>query len=200
VIRPAITIVLASKDTPDVDQILKRLAGDERFEVVATVSQIGDLLAVALDLQPRIVLMPKCIKEGEVLRLRGAVPDVRIVLLTEPDGERILAGMRSGVSAFVDKARVHEDLIGALLQSASGQSYLSHSLREFLLRDMLAATPSKSSALSQHQRQIVDLVSRGKTSAEIAYELGISLRTVESYTDQKEMRFLPGFFSKLKLQ
>jgi hypothetical protein len=49
VIRPAITIVLASKDKPDVDGILERLAGDERFEVVATVPQTGDLLAVALD-------------------------------------------------------------------------------------------------------------------------------------------------------
>jgi DNA-binding NarL/FixJ family response regulator len=144
--------------------------------------------------------MTKCIEEGDVLRLRGAVPGVRFVHLTDPDRERIVAGMRSGVSAYVDNARVHQDLITALLQAASGQSYLSHSLGELLLRDMRADKPSTPSALSQHERHILDLVSRGKTVTEIAYALGLSLRTVESYTDRKKIRFLPGFFSKLKLQ
>ena len=199
-IRPATTIVLASKDTPEVDRILEFLAGDERFEVVATGARTGDLLAVVLDLQPRIVLMPKCIEEGEVLQLRRAVPGVRMVLLTEPDRERVLAGIRSGVSALVDNARVHEDLIGALLNAASGGSFISYSLGKLLLRDMSAAKLSTSAAVSEHERQILDLVSRGRTSREIAYELGLSFRTVESYTHRRQMRFLPGFFSKRNLQ
>ena len=161
--------------------------------------QHGDLLAVALDLQPQIVLMPNCDNVGDLLRLRGAAPGVRVVLLTEPDRERILAGMRSGVSAFVDEARVDEDLIVALVQAAAGHSYLSQSLGKLLLRDLPTNKPLTSSALNQHELQIIDLISQGKTLAEIASELGHSLRITESYANRKGRRFLPGFFSKLKL-
>ena len=189
-ITSTITILLAYKHQVELDVLRGYLKRDPNFEVIGEVAFAADLVAVALDLEPRIVILADS-TEDDVLRLRRAIPSVGIVVLCEPDPDRILAALRCGVSACVLNTDVAQELTTAIVQVASGQCYLSRRSASLLQSELTGITTS--SQRTDRERKIMELIAEGKTLTEIAFHLGLSLKTVESYSDRWR-RFLPGFF------
>ncbi len=201
VTAPAITILLADTNGRDLARVFGPRSDIRRFKVIGEAGAGNDLAAIVGDLQPQIVILGNWIdtasdcrpaSEDQVLRLRAAVPTVRIIVLTEPDRKCMIAAMNSGVSGLVDSARINDDLISALLRADSGEVYLSNSLMEYL-------TPGPKSSSRQpinpRERQLLRMVAEANTSGKIGVPLDPRLRTGESNTERK-MRFLPGFFRK----
>ena len=123
----------------------------------------------------------------EVLRKRW--PKLAIVVLTmHADPIHCQRALQRGALGFVAKDDASEELATALRSALAGARYLSSSVRSLRLGDERAAAPARSMSLddalaqlTRRERQVLDLIGRGRSTAEIAAELGRSVKTVEAH-------------------
>jgi DNA-binding NarL/FixJ family response regulator len=139
-------------------------------EIVAAVSK-GDVDLVVADISMEGMSGIEALRE--VRRLGHSTP---FLFLTMHDSPEIAAeAVRSGASGYVLKACAGEELVNAITAVLSDRTYVTPTLA---LRTMGApAHPG----LTSKQRDILDRVAQGLRSKQIAYELGLSVRTIESH-------------------
>ncbi len=96
--------------------------------------------------------------------------------------------LKAGVSGYLLKDCVFEELINAIRSAVRNRIYLSPKLAEFMIKDYVHLFPADKlsvfSILTPRQRQVFQLLSEGKTAKEISTQLGLSLKTVETYRQQ----------------
>ena len=117
-------------------------------------------------------------------RLGCAVP---FIFLTMHGGAAVAAeAIRSGASAYILKSAAGEDLLHAIREVLAGRTYVASSVA---VRTIHGMDGQSSGGLTDKQMRILDYVAQGLRSKQIAYELGISVRTVEShkYTIMQEL-------------
>ena len=121
-------------------------------------------------------------------RLREKYADIRIVAHSVyDDADRVAAILKAGAQGFVSKKSGFEELIQAVKQVHLGETYICpettgklKNLNEFL-KGMETNLKSKGDIFSQREREVLELLAKGKSSREIADTLFITERTVESH-------------------
>jgi two-component system, NarL family, response regulator NreC len=108
-------------------------------------------------------------------------PDTRVVVLTmQEDPEFARRALRAGAAGYVLKEAADDELVEAVRRAAAGGTYLNPSLGA-----MLAAAPPEPAGppddLTEREVDILRLIALGHTNAEIAGQLFLSVRTVESH-------------------
>ena len=132
-----------------------------------------------------------------VSAVRERFPDVRFLALSASDApEDVIAVIRAGARGYVTKTIGTAELLDAIRRVASGDAVFSHRLAGFVL-DAFAASPDLSSdaagaavkpsfdpeldQLTARERDVLRLIAQGYTYKEIARELYISVKTVETH-------------------
>jgi DNA-binding NarL/FixJ family response regulator len=137
-------------------------------------------------LQPDVVIMDIAmpVMDGfESTRLiRQKYSQTRVLVLTQyEDKEYVLPLLQAGASGFVLKQALGTDLINAIRAVAQGEAFLYPSIAAIVLEEI--QHPSKDedarNALTPREREILQLVVSGKTNAQIATALSLSVKTVE---------------------
>lgn len=106
------------------------------------------------------------------------VPRTRIVVLTVHDDERdVVRLLRMGVGAYLLKREASFMLIRAITQVLDGGLFLSPHFSKLLLDSYLG----QSSALTDREQEVLRLVVNGQTSREVAEQLGVKQKTIETY-------------------
>jgi two-component system response regulator NreC len=119
--------------------------------------------------------------------LRKVAPAAKILILTMHDDEGYLRqALGAGASGYLLKKAVDNELLSAVRAVMRGEIYVHPSMTRILLEDMLpsASVPPPDDpwgTLSDREREVLVLVARGHTSAEIAERLSLSPKTVETY-------------------
>jgi two-component system response regulator NreC len=154
----------------------------------AVVSEAGDVALTERRVaahRPRVLILDINLREGSSLpaipRLRAASPQTSIVVLTmQNDAELAREALRAGATGFVLKESAKEELIQAVRLAAQGRTYLTPELGARLATE--AATPAGTpDDLSVREMEVLRLIALGHTNAEIASQLFLSVRTVESH-------------------
>ncbi len=180
--REAIKIVLAD-DHAVVRSALRLLLDAERdLEVVAEAGDIESTVRYVRGHKPDVLIldlnMPGGPSISAVPKLQEASPDTGIVVLTmqsEPAYAR--EAIQNGVLGYVLKDAVDKQLVNAVRLAAEGRTYLQPELGA-----RLAADPGEDSGgLSERERDVLRLIALGHTNSEIARQLFLSVRTVESH-------------------
>jgi two-component system response regulator NreC len=154
----------------------------------AVVSEAGDVALTERRVaahRPRVLVLDVNMTDGSSLpaipRLRAASPQTRIVMLTmHNDPELAREALRAGATGFVLKESAKEELIRAVHLAADGRTYLTPELGARLATE----GPPASSApddLSAREVEVLRLIAVGHTNTEIASQLFLSVRTVESH-------------------
>jgi len=140
-------------------------------------------IAAIQHLQPDVVLldiaMPGPSGIDVARTIRRADPDTRILVLSSIDRPDIIEqALAAGVNGYLLKDFVLGELQQALEMVLSGQSYLSPKIQDMSLRQGFGGN-GNGSLLTPRQTEILRLVASGRTTKEIARDLGISPKTVE---------------------
>jgi two-component system response regulator NreC len=161
------------------------------LKVVGEAGSGSEAIALAAQLKPDLILldlsMPNLSGLDTVPVLRSVVPTARILILTMHDDEVYLRQtLRSGASGYILKKAVDSELLSAVRAVMRGEIYVHPSLTRVLLDDLLPSTNADISndpwqSLSEREREVLLLVARGYTSAEIAEKINLSAKTVDTY-------------------
>ena len=170
------------------------LAGEPGFEVVAEAANGEQALALARQHRPDVIVLDVTMPGESGLRvapkLRAAVPDARVLIMSMHDNaEYVREGVRAGASGYLLKDSAAAELRLAVRAVYAGGTYFSTHAARGLTAPAPAADPEPDDAappsdvLTARERDVLGGIARGLTNKEIAGELGISHRTVETHRE-----------------
>jgi DNA-binding NarL/FixJ family response regulator len=109
-------------------------------------------------------------------------PTLRIVLLTMyTEDAYVMQALRAGVRAYVLKTQAASDLLGAIQAAVAGETYLSPGISEGVIDAALSGNGIAADPLTARERQVLQLISEGHTTKEVANVLGISVKTADTH-------------------
>ncbi len=183
--RSKTTVVLAD-DHAVVRRGLRMLVDAEpEMQVLAEAADTANAERMTRAHRPRVLVLDLNMGDGSSLeaipRLRQHSPDTAIVVLTMQDDPAFArAALQAGALGFVLKEAAEEELLQAIRSAAAGETYLNPRLGA-----KIAAQPpapeGPPDGLSEREVEVLRLVALGHTNAEIAAELYLSARTVETH-------------------
>jgi two-component system NarL family response regulator len=179
-----------------------RSALDGDHEIVACVDTGAKALAAAVEFTPDVILLDLGLPDRSGLELIGDIrlqaPSCRILVVSmHSDRALAEAAINSGAQGFVPKDAGMQELRVAISELMAGRRFVSSLLPRKHYRTGVGPTQLGLSRLTPRQQEIVRLIGNGKSSAEIAGELQLSLNTIAFH--RKRIRHSLGIDSELGL-
>lgn len=172
------------------DGLRKLLIDAPDVEVVGDVADGRTALDLVRTLSPSLVVMdvgmPELNGVEATRRIRTEFPAVRVLALsTHADRRYVQHMLDAGASGYVLKISAYDELLRAVRAVCAGKTYLSPEVAGGVVDRALHGTPgipaSVFERLGSREREVLQLVAEGRTSAETAREMHISIKTVETH-------------------
>jgi len=164
------------------------LEANADFEVVGGAANGRDAVQVSRALQPDVVIMDLAMPElngtEATQQIHEACPGTHVLVLSmHSTAEHIYRAFQAGAQGYLLKESAGPELVAAVRTVHAGRRYLSQKIAETMVDDYIrerhATSPLES--LSARERQILQSIVEGKSSAETARTLCLSPKTVETY-------------------
>jgi DNA-binding NarL/FixJ family response regulator len=165
------------------------LAMDSEFDVVGEAGSIGEALTLIEQVSPHVIVLdlslPDASGVGGLARVRAVAPDAKVLILSmHDDPEYARQAVRGGASGYLLKDDAATDLRSAVRTAIMGGTFFSPPMARALAERSSGGRDAASlDALSQREKEVLAGIARGLTNKEIAAELGIGRRTVESHRE-----------------
>jgi DNA-binding NarL/FixJ family response regulator len=163
----------------------------DSVEVVAEAADVDEAVDAVLASRPEVVLLDVHLPGGggvEVIRrTQGKVPETRFLALSVSDAaEDVIGTIRAGARGYVTKTITGAELVAAIDRIAAGDAVFSPRLAGFVLDAFagtieVAAIDEDLDRLTEREREVMRLIARGYSYKEVASELFISIKTVETH-------------------
>jgi DNA-binding NarL/FixJ family response regulator len=160
------------------------------MEVIAEADNGRNAVRLALELAPDVVIMDIAMPELNGIeatrQIITARPHIKVIALSmHADKRYVMEMLKAGASGYILKDNAYEELARAIRTALKNRTYLSPQVAETVIGDyvQLAQTASGSafSLLSTREREVLQLLAEGNSTAQIAECLCISVKTVETY-------------------
>jgi DNA-binding NarL/FixJ family response regulator len=167
--------------------LLERIDG---VMVVAVAYNGREALAMARKHRPDLAIMDISMEElngiEAAAQLRDELPGTHVLILSSHTGEQYVhRALRAGAAGYLVKDSMPGELATAVGAVMEGKKYLSPAICGHVMagfgRHAAAALEDPLSSLTSRQREILQLIAEGKATKEIAFALGISVKTVETH-------------------
>lgn len=181
-VRTGLRMILESED--DLSVVTEAGDGDEAVRVVGRE-------------RPDVVLMDVRMPNTDGLeatrRITEAHPEVAVIVLTTFDlDEYVYGALRAGASGFLLKDAAADDLIGAIRIVAAGEALLAPSITKRLIAEFASRPEAERfeglDSVTERELDVLRLVARGHTNAEIAEALFVGESTVKTHVSNLLMK------------
>lgn len=167
---------LMLRDVDDVELVGEAESGQRAVELIE-------------DLHPDVILMdlrmPGLDGIEATRRITGRWPGIAVVVLTMfEDDHSVLAAMRAGAIGYLLKGADQDEIVRSIHAGAAGEAIFGPEIARRVMAHFTtgpAPTTMAFPSLTDREREVLDLVARGKGNAAIAHELMISLKTVRNH-------------------
>jgi DNA-binding NarL/FixJ family response regulator len=166
------------------------LSGEPDFAVVGEAATGQEALALAAELRPDVALIDLSMPSPrglEVTRqLTADLPGTRVLILTvHEDAGLLREAIRAGAAGYIVKRAVESELVNAIRAVHRGDLYVHPAMTRFLVEDgggrRSQRQPGAAAMLTPRETDVLRLIASGYTNRQIAEELQLSVRTVETH-------------------
>jgi two-component system, NarL family, response regulator NreC len=189
----SIRIIIAD-DHQIVRQGLRTLLEKEPdMEVVAEAEDGRRTLNLAREVIPHVIVMdvemPDLNGIEATMQILAELPQIKVIALSMYSDRRFVTNMlKAGACGYLLKDCAFEELVQAIRLAMSNRIYLSPGIADVVVKDYVnhtpAPTPSVFSVLTAREREVLQLLSEGRRTTQIAEQLHISIKTVETHRQQ----------------
>ena len=158
------------------------------FEIVGEAGTASEALPRALACRPDVAVLDARLPDGsgiDVCRdIRSAAPDTHCLILTSyDDQDAVLAAVLAGASGYVLKEVRTADLVDSIRQAALGRTLMDPAIIAKVMARVREGTPidSRLAALTEREREVLDLVAEGLTNRQIGEKMFLAEKTVKNY-------------------
>ena len=184
--------VLLGDDHVVLRQGLRRILEDRRdWRVIAEAGNGRDAVRLAMELTPDVAVldvgMPLLNGVEATRQIVRRAPSVRVLILSmHSDQAYVTQAVQAGARGYLLKESAGAELIEAIATVAAGRTYFSPAVAQVVFDDYVRGLAERCitdryDALSEREREVLQLVAEGRTSKEIADLLSISPATVETH-------------------
>ena len=171
--------------------LAEMLAAEPRFEVVGEASTAAEARRRIRALRPDVAVLDVQLPDGngiDVCRdVRSELPDTYCVIFTSyDDQDAVLACLLAGASGYLLKEIGRTDFVEAIDQISRGRSLINPQLMDRMI-DKVLETPTVDptiAALSEREREVLELITQGMTNRQIAARLFIGEQTVKNHVSR----------------
>lgn len=164
------------------------LEAHDDFAVVGGAANGRDAVRAARELQPDVVIMDLAMPElngtEATQQIHDGCPATQVLVLSmHSTAEHIYRAFQAGAQGYLLKESAGPELLAAVRTVHGGRRYLSQKIAETMVDDYIRERRASSplDSLSARERQILQSIAEGKSSAETARALCLSPKTVETY-------------------
>ena len=163
------------------------------IKVVGEAEEGRTTLRLARELTPDVIIMDVAMPDLNGIEATRQIvaefPTIKVIALSMHDDRRfVLSMIKAGAKGYLLKDSAFKDLAKAIRVVVANKTYLSSKIADIVVKDYLAtATSEESSAyylLSPREREVLQLIAEGKTSNQVAENLHVSIKTVETHRAQ----------------
>ncbi|HEY3469646.1 response regulator transcription factor [Amycolatopsis sp. A133] len=179
--------VLLVDDHELVRRGLRDLLGDEPdIEVVAEASSVEEALAVAMHVEPEVAVVDVRLGDGDGITLCRELrskpnPPACLMLTAFDDEEAMVGAIMAGAAGYLLKQVRGQDVVNAVREVAAGRSLLDPVSTARVLDKMRHPPTDELAALTERERDVLELIGQGLSNREIAERLFLAEKTVKNY-------------------
>jgi two-component system invasion response regulator UvrY len=171
VVREGVKRILAGE--PDIVVAGEAERAQEVYEALA--ASAYDLVLLDISLPDHSGL--------EVLNsLRTTYPDLSVLIFSvHPERQYVVRALKDGAAGYLLKNSAPRELVVALHKISQGERYISETLVHHLVHEIAETEKPLHATLSPREAQVMDLLVAGQSLKEIAYQLGLSIKTISTH-------------------
>lgn len=164
--------------------LIKILSVESDFEIVGTAGTVKDTLDAFTQKNVDLLITDYNLPDDDglalVRRVKSKYPNVKIIVLSMHDEAHLIKEiLKEGIDGYILKKDSHEELVNAVRAIKNGKVYLSSDVNSMLMQGLHSNEDQK--LLTDREREILKLIAKEFTNKEMAEELFISERTVETH-------------------
>lgn len=186
-----IRVLLADDHKPTLLDLADLLTADDRFEVCALAEDAPGAIRAAVEAQPDLCVLDVNMPGSGVAatwEICARLPAARVVMLTVSEDDRdLFPALRAGAQGYLLKDMDPAALPGALADACAGRAAMPRALMGRVLESLRTREPRRRPVTGPEQRltgrqwEVLDLLSRGLTTHQVARRLSLTEATVRSH-------------------
>ena len=189
----SIQIILAEDHKITREGLVSMLEDQPDMEVVGEAGNGREAIRLAQELSPDLVIMDVTMPDLngiDATRVITSTPkNTKVIALSMYSDKQFVQGMmQAGASGYLLKDCAFDELVHAIRAVFKGDTYLSPGIAGIVVEDYVSklsrSASSASSVLTRREREVLQLISEGKSTKHIATKLAISVKTVETHRRQ----------------
>jgi DNA-binding NarL/FixJ family response regulator len=189
----SIRVLLADDHNIVREGLMSLLEKEPDIDVVAMADNGRTAVQLAGELKPDVavldIAMPEMNGIEATRRISRDDPEIKVLALSMHSARRFVTeALSAGAKGYLLKDCAAEELVRAIRTVAVNETYLSPKVAGLIVKDYLKhspdSAPSAESFLTNREREILQLIAEGESTKEIAFKIGVSIKTVETHRQQ----------------